>query len=106
MLLARTNAAGFSEHLLLVGHDIDDAAAFRRKPARRVEVVRGYAPDDAPVASLRPSGQAPGRHAHRLQQLGLLRAIVGANLPGEPRAQQQRGGQRADADHEQRALQA
>lgn len=36
------DAAVFPEHPLLVGHDIDDVAAFCRKLAPWVEVVRGY----------------------------------------------------------------
>ena len=41
------DAAVFPEHPLLVGHDIDDVAAFCRKLAPRVVIVRNYAPDDA-----------------------------------------------------------
>jgi hypothetical protein len=36
-----------------VGHDIDDAAAFCRKLAPQVEVVRGYSPDDATIVMRR-----------------------------------------------------
>lgn len=47
------DAAVFPEHPLLVGHDIDDVAAFCRKLAPRVEVLRGYAEDDATVVMRR-----------------------------------------------------
>ena len=47
------DAAVFPEHPLLVGHDIDDVAAFCRKLAPRVEVVRGYTPDDATIVMRR-----------------------------------------------------
>lgn len=50
------DAAVFPQHPLLVGHDIDDLATFCRKLAPRVEVVRGYASDDAAVVMRRAPG--------------------------------------------------
>ena len=50
------DAAVFPEHPLLVGHDIDEMAAFCRKLAPRVEVLRGYAPDDATIVMRRAPG--------------------------------------------------
>jgi trans-aconitate methyltransferase len=43
------DAKVFPEHPLLVGHDVDEVAAFCRKLTPRVDVVRGYAPDDATI---------------------------------------------------------
>lgn len=50
------DSAVFPEHPLLVGHDIDEVATFCRKLAPRVEVVRGYAPEDAAVVMRRAPG--------------------------------------------------
>jgi trans-aconitate methyltransferase len=44
------DAAVFPAHPLLVGHDVDEVAAFCRKLALRVDVVRGYLEDDATLA--------------------------------------------------------
>lgn len=45
----------FPIHALLVGRDVDEIAAFCRKLAPRVEVVQGYAPDDATLVLRRRS---------------------------------------------------
>lgn len=50
----------FPQHPLLVGHDIDEMAAFCRKLAPRVEVVRGYAADDATLVLRRHGGAGAG----------------------------------------------
>lgn len=50
------DAAVFPEHPLLVGHDIDDVAAFCRKLAPCVEVVHSYASDDATIVMRRQPG--------------------------------------------------
>lgn len=50
------DAAVFPEHPLLVGHDIDDVAAFCRKLAPRVAIVRNHAADHATVVVQRRPG--------------------------------------------------
>lgn len=50
------DAAVFPEHPLLVGHDIEEIAAFCRKLAPRVQVVRGYVEDDAALVLRRTGG--------------------------------------------------
>lgn len=47
------DASVFPEHVLLAGHDINDVAGYCRKLAPQVEVVRGYAPDDATIVMRR-----------------------------------------------------
>jgi SAM-dependent methyltransferase len=47
------DASVFPEHPLLVGHDINDVADYCRKLAAQVEVVRGYAADDAAIVMRR-----------------------------------------------------
>lgn len=47
------DAMHFPDHPLLVGRDVDEIAAFCRKLAPRVEVVRGYAVDDATLVMRR-----------------------------------------------------
>lgn len=41
------DARHFPEHALLVGRDVDEIAAFCRKLAPGVDVIQGYAVDDA-----------------------------------------------------------
>jgi trans-aconitate methyltransferase len=50
------DAAVFPPHPLLVGHDIEQVAAFCRLLAPSVQVVRGYAPDDATIVMHRAAG--------------------------------------------------
>lgn len=49
------DATVFPEHPLLVGHDIGEMAAFASKLAQEVDVVRGYAEDDAALVMRRPA---------------------------------------------------
>lgn len=49
------DATVFPEHPLLVGHDIGEMAAFASKLAQEVNVVRGYAEDDAALVMRRPA---------------------------------------------------
>lgn len=53
LMFTLLDAAVFPDHPLLVGHDIDEIAAFCGKLAPRVEVIRGYAPDDATIVMRR-----------------------------------------------------
>ena len=50
------DAAQFPEHPLLVGRDVAEIEAFCRKLALEVEVVRGYAIDDATLVLRRSRG--------------------------------------------------
>lgn len=50
------DATVFPEHPLLIGHDIDDVAAFCRKLAPRVAIVRNHAADHATVVVQRRPG--------------------------------------------------
>ncbi len=47
--------AVFPEHPLLVGHDIDEMAAFASKLAQEVDVVRGHDEENAALVMRRPA---------------------------------------------------